>query len=153
MPAYAQNDIIFILVHFFYFRRSRSVHKNRENFSLYSMYTLRVNVQGPSNPNSNQGYSAILNRVVLYVYSINIFDADVSSFLNKPLHGVLIPFSSCSVQGSSLIVGKRKRSHKINWSECMNDFKCNRQSKCLNLMMDSKSFLLQFDWRLWILYQ
>ena len=112
------------------------------------MYTLRVNVQGPSNPNSNQGYSAIFNRVVLYVYSIIIFDADVSSFLNKPLHGVLIPFSSCSVQGSSLIVGKRKRSHKINWSECMNDFKCNRQSKCLNLMMDSKSFLLQFDWRL-----
>ena len=40
--------------------------------------------------------------VILSTYPSVIFDVDISSFVNKGFHCVLMAFTSCSMQGSSL---------------------------------------------------
>lgn len=50
----------------------------------------------------NQAQILILTSIVSYTYSIFIFDVDNSSFVNKTFHCILIPFTSCNVQGSLL---------------------------------------------------
>ena len=64
----------------------------------------------PSHPMLYEISSRLLNyhQEYCFTYPSFIFDADVSSFLNKTFHCVVTDFASCNMQGSPLI-GERNK--------------------------------------------
>ena len=51
--------------------------------------------------------------IVSNTYSIMITDTDISFFLNKRFHSVLVAIFSCNVQGSSLIEKKHVKGKTV----------------------------------------
>ena len=63
---------------------------------------------------SNQPCRSTVIYMHSLTYPIFIFDADISSFLDKALHYVVMAFTSCQVQRSHLMERKKRQKQAKN---------------------------------------